>query len=165
MPELSAAVTMVAFAKLHGVSRAAAYKWKARGLIVHTANGRVDVAASNARLDTYGSRRRSAAGAALKSEEGGPQEDPLAWSTPEAIRRREIATAQLRRIEADRAAGKVAAVEDTEREWTAAFAAVRAGVLAAPSRVAARLPNLTLDDLSVIDDELRAVLAQAGGDR
>ena len=50
MTELPATATMVAFAKLLGVSRAGAYKWRARGLIAFTADDLVDVAESNRRL-------------------------------------------------------------------------------------------------------------------
>jgi len=39
---------------------------------------------------------------------------------------------------------------------------VRAGVLAAPSRCASRLPHLTPHDISEIDAELRAVLTEIG---
>lgn len=50
-----------------------------------------------------------------------------------------------------------------EREWTSTFAGVRAGVLAASSRIGSRLPHLSLTDLAEIEAELRAVLTEAGG--
>jgi terminase small subunit / prophage DNA-packing protein len=58
--------------------------------------------------------------------------------------------------------GELLDAGEVERTWTADYAAVRAGVLAASSRVASRLPHLTLDDVSVIDDELRSVLTERG---
>jgi phage terminase Nu1 subunit (DNA packaging protein) len=39
---------------------------------------------------------------------------------------------------------------------------VRAGMLAVPSRVAARLPHLTSQDLAEIDRELRSAIANLG---
>jgi terminase small subunit / prophage DNA-packing protein len=51
----------------------------------------------------------------------------------------------------------------TEREWTSILAGVRAGVLAASSRIGQRLPQLGLSDIAQIDEELRAVLAELGG--
>src|SRR5690242_15322499 len=44
-----ALVSLAKFGALHGVSKQAASKWKARGLLV-LADGKVDVEASNARL-------------------------------------------------------------------------------------------------------------------
>jgi phage terminase Nu1 subunit (DNA packaging protein) len=159
-----AIVRLAEFAKLHGVSKAAVTKWKQQGLLTLTSDGRVDVSASNKRLSerpavNRGQITKGPASDAL-TQSGG---DPDTWSLSEASRRDRIAVAKLRELELAQKTGKVAAVEDTEREWTAAFAAVRAGVLAAPSRVAARRPGLSLDDISVIDDELRAVLAEVGG--
>ena len=39
---------------------------------------------------------------------------------------------------------------------------VRAGMLAVPSRCAARLPHLSAHDVAVIDAEVRAVLTDIG---
>jgi phage terminase Nu1 subunit (DNA packaging protein) len=47
-----------------------------------------------------------------------------------------------------------------EREWTSILAQVRAALLAVPSRVAQRLPRVTAHDVSEIDAEIRAVLAE-----
>jgi terminase small subunit / prophage DNA-packing protein len=51
----------------------------------------------------------------------------------------------------------------TEREWTSILAGVRAGVLAASSRIGQRLQHLSLSDIAEVDDELRAVLGELGG--
>ena len=40
---------------------------------------------------------------------------------------------------------------------------VRAGMLAVPTRVAARLPHLTPHDVTESDGEVRAVLVEFGG--
>ena len=51
-----------------------------------------------------------------------------------------------------------------EREWTSVLAGVRAGVLAASSRIGQRLPHLPLEDITEIDAELRELLTGLGGD-
>lgn len=178
-----AVVRLAQFAKAHNVTKAAVTKWRKAGYLTMTDDGRVDVGASNAKLaqraavnrrgqPTKGPFTPDTTGAP-KSGDGSKAAAPLdqradppptgEWSLAEAQRLERVAIAQLRRIEADRAAGKVAPVEEMEREWTAAFAGVRAGVLAASSRIAQRLPHLSLEDISTIDDELRVVLTEAGG--
>jgi phage terminase Nu1 subunit (DNA packaging protein) len=162
-----AIVRLVEFAKLHGVSKAAVSHWKARGLLVLTPAGKVDVGASNKRLSerpavNRGQLTKGPVASDVPTQSGGG-DDPDAWSLSEASRQDRVAVAKLRRLELAQKAGQVAALEDIEREWTAAFAAVQAGVLAAPSRVAARLPHLTPADVAAIDDELRQVLTEAGG--
>jgi phage terminase Nu1 subunit (DNA packaging protein) len=161
-----AIVRLAEFAKLHSVSKAAVTKWKQRGLLVLTPDGRVDVSASNKRLAdrpavNRGQLTKGPAASDALTQSGGDPDD--AWSLSEASRRDRIAVAKLRELELAEKAAKAVAVEDVEREWTAAFAAARAGVLAAPSRVAARRPNLGLDDIAVIDDELRLVPPKLAG--
>lgn len=52
-----------------------------------------------------------------------------------------------------------------EREWTSVLAGVRAGVLAASSRIGQRLPHLPRGDIAEIDEELRTVLTELGGEK
>ena len=49
-----------------------------------------------------------------------------------------------------------------EREWSAILGTVRAGMLALPSRVGARLGHLTPADVAIIDADVRQVLAEVG---
>jgi len=49
---------------------------------------------------------------------------------------------------------------EVEAEWTTILRTVRAGVLAAPGRCAARLPHVSAHDVACIDAELRAVLLE-----
>ena len=58
--------------------------------------------------------------------------------------------------------GSLLEAEAVEREWGDILRTVRAGMLALPSRVAQRLPHLTAHDVSEIDAEVRAVLAEIG---
>lgn len=51
---------------------------------------------------------------------------------------------------------------EVETEWSAILRTVRAGLLAVPSRYAARLGHLTTHDVAEIDAEVRAVLMQLG---
>ena len=75
-----------------------------------------------------------------------------------ARRRKETALADLREIEAATLRGERLRREDVERAWVASCRQVRAGVLAATSRIRSRLLHLTAHDAVVIDEELRAAL-------
>ena len=77
--------------------------------------------------------------------------------------------ARLARLQADsvelknaRARGSLLDAEAVEREWGDILRGVRAGLLALPSRCAARLPHLSKSDVAEIDQEVRAVLAEVG---
>lgn len=47
-----------------------------------------------------------------------------------------------------------------EAEWSGVLRTVRAGMLAVPSRCAARLPHLTAHEVAEIDAEVRAALTR-----
>jgi phage terminase Nu1 subunit (DNA packaging protein) len=49
-----------------------------------------------------------------------------------------------------------------EIEWSGVLRTLRAGLLAVPSRCAARLPHLTAHDAAEIDAEVRAALSEIG---
>lgn len=49
-------------------------------------------------------------------------------------------------------------------EWQSILREVRAGVLAAPSRIRSRLPHLTQHDVATIDEVLRAILTDLAVD-
>jgi hypothetical protein len=160
MSDLPATMTMVAFAKLHGVCRAAAYKWKARGLIVMTA-GKVDVAASN-KLLVEQRRDHSRGGAAQTSNAGQPEAGSEVWTTAEAVRRERIAVAKLRELELTREAGKVADVAEVAEKVGKRLGVVRARMLAISSALAARLAALNTAEAcaALLDTEIRAALAE-----
>jgi phage terminase Nu1 subunit (DNA packaging protein) len=69
----------------------------------------------------------------------------------------ELANAQAR--------GETVLASEIEAEWSGILRGVRAGILAAPSRVGARLPHLSVHDIAVVDEELRQVLTELGEDR
>ena len=92
----------------------------------------------------------------------GPRADSLARVTNERAR---LARAQAELAEQKLAHQRGSLLEcgAVEREWTDVLRTVRAGMLAVPSRVAQRLPHLTPHDVSEIDAEIRAALAEIGG--
>jgi phage terminase Nu1 subunit (DNA packaging protein) len=52
---------------------------------------------------------------------------------------------------------------EVERGLAATCADIRAGVLAASGRFASRLPHITVSDVAVLEEELRAALSGLGG--
>lgn len=61
--------------------------------------------------------------------------------------------------------GEMVEAAAVERAWSDILRGVRAGMLAVPSRVAQRLPHLTVHDVTEIDAEIRAALTEIGNDR
>jgi hypothetical protein len=127
---MSTFVKKAEFARQRGVSRAALTAWSARGLLVLSDDGRVNVEASNARLDErpeiYRGGQCSAlstklAAKAVSARKASPASSPApaasaapnasadapakAWSIAEATRRKESAIAQLKELEVKRQAG------------------------------------------------------------
>lgn len=54
-------------------------------------------------------------------------------------------------------------LDAAEAEWSSVLRTMWAGMLAVPSRVAARLPHLAVHDVAEIDAEVRAALTEIGG--
>ena len=162
MPELPATATMVGFARLHGVSRAAAYKWKRRGLIAYTAAGKVDIAKSNRRLSERPALFR---GGHARGLANGPKSDPdpgsnsEMWTTAEAVRRERIAAARLREIELAREAGEVVEIEEVADAVRAEYSIVRTSLLGMASKLAPRLAVTTSPEAcgALVDTEVRAI--------
>lgn len=72
------------------------------------------------------------------------------------------AQADLAEMKSARQRGSLLDAEAVENEWSGILRTVRAGMLAVPSRVAQRLPNLGAHDIAEIDAEVRAVLTEIG---
>jgi hypothetical protein len=135
---MSTFVKKAEFARQRGVSRAALTAWSVRGLLVLSDDGRVDVTASNARLDErpeiYKGGQCSAPSTEVARKAAGARktssarETPAAatrgnsksfspdWTTAEAIRRKESAVAQLKELEVKRQAGTYMRADDARRE-------------------------------------------------
>ena len=156
--------TMAGFAKHRGVSKTAVTKWKTRGLLVFTPDGEIDVAASDARLaDRPAIYRGGAVKSVLApgpSTAGSNTVDPATWSTAEAIRRKEVAQARLRQIEADTAAGLVVPIAGVADAVRNEYAIVRTALLGMASKLAYRLAAATTPQEAgaLVDGEVRAVL-------
>jgi phage terminase Nu1 subunit (DNA packaging protein) len=73
------------------------------------------------------------------------------------------AQANLAELKAAKLRGELVEAAAVEAEWSGVLRTVRAGMLAVPSRVAARLPHLSKYDVAEVDAEIRAVLAEIGG--
>jgi phage terminase Nu1 subunit (DNA packaging protein) len=83
-----------------------------------------------------------------------------------AVERSRLAKAQADKVEIAnaKARGDLVEVRAVEAEWSGVLRTVRAGILAMPSRVGARLPHLTPHDIGEIDAEVRALLTHLGND-
>jgi phage terminase Nu1 subunit (DNA packaging protein) len=83
-----------------------------------------------------------------------------------AAERARLAKAQADKVEIANKIklGDLVEASAVEVEWSGVLRTVRAGMLAMPSRVAARLPHLTVYDVSEIDAEVRAALTHLGND-
>jgi phage terminase Nu1 subunit (DNA packaging protein) len=90
-----------------------------------------------------------------------PRAIPLAKATAERARLA-AAQADLAELKAAKQRGTMLDAEAVQNEWSGILRMVRAGMLAVPSRCAARLPHLTPHDVTEIDGEVRAVLTDIG---
>jgi len=91
----------------------------------------------------------------------GPRAKPLAEATKQRGRLL-AAQANLAEIKAAKLRGELVEAKVVEAEWCNVLRTVRAGMLALPSRVAARLPHLTGHDVAEIDAAVREVLTEVG---
>lgn len=80
-----------------------------------------------------------------------------------------MAEAQLVELKTAKMRGELVAIADVESAWASIMLEVRAGLLAIPDRIGARLGDLTPAHLAAIDAEIRDVLTSLGsadgGDR
>ena len=169
-------MSLADFSRLHGVAKSAVTGWKRRGLLV-IVDGKVDVAASNARLAarptiSRGGVTKVRPGVPVESAAPAPEQsksshhvsfsaaDPSTWSRQEALRQREIAQARLAQIEADKAAGLVAPIAEVEGVVRGEYSIVRTTLLGIASKLAHRLAAATTPEAcgSLVDVEVRAAL-------
>jgi hypothetical protein len=161
-----AIVRLADFAKLHRVSKAAVTKWKARGLLVLTLDGRVDVIASNKRLADRPAvtRGRLTKGPSTSDVLAPPQPDkpgdPDAWSLAEATRRERVAAAKLRELELAEKAGAVVPIAEVAKAVSAEYAIVRTALLGMASKLAHRLAAAMTPEAAgaLVDGEVRSIL-------
>jgi len=144
------AVTAVDLARLWGITRQAVNLLARRGIIVRKGRG----------FDRDDSTRRYCAHLReLATGRGG--ESAIASATAERAR---LLKGQADAVEIKNASlrGEMLPAAEVASRWASILRRVQVGVLAASSRCAGRLPHLTRRDVSEIDAELRAVLAELG---
>ncbi|WP_065382815.1 hypothetical protein [Hyphomonas sp. ND6WE1B] len=78
--------------------------------------------------------------------------------------RREAAQADLVEAKAAALRGTLVEAAAVEREWSSILRDVRAGMLAVPGRVQARVPHLSAKDIAEIASEIRQALTSLGDD-
>lgn len=173
-------LTEAAFARRRGVTRACVTWWKGKGL-VQIIDGKVDVAASEKLLDArpaeYRGGRATGQGDNVTLPARGQRRskktkdqannislkrgsDPSTWSTAEAIRMKEIASARLKQIEADTAAGLVVPIADVAKQVAAEYQVVRSALLGLASKLAHRLAAANTPEAAgaLVDQEVREML-------
>jgi phage terminase Nu1 subunit (DNA packaging protein) len=136
------------------ISPAALTDLKKRGIAVHLAHDSYDLWAT---VQAYVAHLRSVA---------------ARWGSEDQAETLTAARARLAREKADEAArrnavarGELVQAADVVRGWSDTLRAVRAGLLAVPSRLRASLPHLSGSDVALIDREIRTTLeGLANGD-
>lgn len=128
------------------------------GVVIREGRGRYDLQAS---VSAYVSWLQQAKAASLPGGGGGATGD--AALELEKLRRTRAQADQLELKNAE-AQGKMIPVEAVTREWADVLRMVRAGVMAIPTRMGAKLPHLTAHDLDQLDRELRRALTDLGND-
>ena len=147
-------ISQAEFARRRGVSRATVYEYKAKGYLVMTDDGKVDVAASQARLVEHLDASRGGKRAAKKPAAGSSNSKFMQAKTEEMQAR--ASRQQLELLE------KAGTLVDREKVEKAAFTLARAaqeGLISIPDRLSSLLA--AEDDAAVIhkmiSDEVRSV--------
>ncbi|WP_426433857.1 hypothetical protein [Bradyrhizobium genosp. P] len=94
---------------------------------------------------------------------GGPAALRRSLKRPNSVPGSRQPKADLNRLKAARLRGELVEAAAVEAEWSGILRTVRAGMLAVPSRVAARLLHLSRADVAEIEAEIRAALAEIAG--
>ena len=145
-------VTAAHLGEVVGITDRAVRELGRRGIVPRLADGRYPIRAA---IRAYCAWMREAAA-------GRGQMGPKSSLTAERLR--------LVREQADRAAlgnaqarGELVPAAAVEAEWASVATALRARLLALPSRVNQRLPHLTAAEVEAIDREVRDALTELGG--
>jgi phage terminase Nu1 subunit (DNA packaging protein) len=186
---MAAFVKKIEFARIRGVTRQLLTAWQAKGLLVLSDDGRVNVEASNALLDgrpeihkggkcsapspesvrKAASARKPARTAETRAvavvAPTPPDDDPdERWTTAEAIRRKESAVAKLKQLEFEQRAGRLLDATEVDSTWRGYLTDLRKRMLTIPSRCGARLSHLSRSEVAVIDKEVRDALQELSGE-
>jgi hypothetical protein len=174
--EAKLTVSQAEFARLRGVSRKTVTLWKGQGRLVLTADGLVDVAASDAMLAQRPPVYRGGKKKPRKDEPAtAPDAPPVmdrppeeiakiaGWSLPEAQRVKENYLALLREQEFNIAQGNLVLIDDVVTEVTRQFGIVRERLLNLPGKLAPLLASADSERAKVeaaIREELYEALSQ-----
>ena len=147
--------TVVEIAALMGVSTKTVYEQVQKGNIIQSERGLFDIQAS---LPKYCQYLRD-----LAKGRGG--EEGIATSA--SFERGRLAKAQATKVELLNATtrGELVPAADVQRKWSDILRNVRGRILAAPSRIGARAPHLSREDIQIVDSELREALTELAKSR
>jgi phage terminase Nu1 subunit (DNA packaging protein) len=153
------------FALLRGVSPKSVSVWKKKGLLVVTADGLIDVEASNTILDARPAQYRGGTASAPSGQADkapAPAADDLAiWTLVEAVRQKENALARLRQVQLRKADGKTIEAEDIEPAWARMMIAIRTALIAVPEKLRLKMPTLAKSQIEIIKREIHAAMKVA----
>lgn len=141
-------------AKLLGVTVRVVSDLSARGIAVKTPRGAYVLEASVA---AYAAHLRS-----IASGRGGDESSALNLTNERA--KLAAVQAEEKALKVAQAKGELVEAEAVTREWMAVLQKVRAGLLAIPPRLQAKLRHLSAQDVADIDAEIRATLSELGRD-
>jgi terminase small subunit / prophage DNA-packing protein len=147
----SAPCSAATLGRLVGITEQAVTDYARRHIMVRVAHGQFDWVRS---VQNYCAHMRD-----LAAGKGGGE----AVARESALARKRLAEALAAKAELANAAnaGRLVEAAAVETEW-GGVRTVRAGMLALPSRVGARLPHLTAHDIGEIEAEVRAALTEIG---
>jgi hypothetical protein len=157
-------MTLAAFSRSRGVSKAAATKWRKAGYLVMTDDGKVDVSRSNARLAERPAVYR---GGKVKTARPTPEQliEAPDWSLAESTRRRQAAMAALAELELALRSGKLLEHDEGFALWGSLTIGFRNMYLGTPRQIAFEIPTLTPTDRSIIERICRQNLEDASMQR
>lgn len=166
-------VSQVEYGKLHGVSKQAVAKWKARGLLIFVGS-KVDVVESNRLLEKYRSQQsnestnKKSTGDRLtirdnetpsEAAERIVKEIDLGMNIEEAKRLKEMYLALLNQLKYDIESKMVVAVDEVAKAVGAEYAKVRTRLLSIPAEQAPRVNRLKTP--VEVQDALQEIITEA----
>lgn len=166
-------VSMAKFGELHGVSKQAIAKWKARGLLVLVGN-KIDVIESNKLIEKYrnnttvASTRETSTNERLtvlveetpaQAAERIVKEIDLDMSVEEAKRLKEMYLALLNQLKYDTESKMVVAVDEVTKAVGSEYAKVRTRLLSIPAEQAPRINRLKTP--VEVQDALQEIITEA----
>lgn len=160
--EPTSQMTRAEYARHRGVSGAAVTQYGHEGRLVETADGLVDVAATDALLaDSLDPLR---GGDRTGKRERVPSENAAAYLEAKTLRERAMAAKAA--LEAEHLAGRLVSVEEVKREAFTAARQAQEALLAIPDRLASLLAaeNEPAKVHDLLSEEIRRVVASIAGD-